>query len=166
MAFFRRLTGLERFWLAADRPDMPFVFNQIIEGEGELSEGPLRAALAKLVEAWPILRGRVGGALWSGGWRRGGAAPTVRIAPGGAWPTNGLLDAPALRGPLSPRRGSPTWRSWRRLDPRLALAATLPRSAAAPSHLTRSAVLTSRSCTPGCASRRRPRASRPRVCSR
>ncbi len=107
MAFFRRLTGLERFWLAADRPDMPFVFNQIIEGEGELSEGPLRAALAKLVEAWPILRGRVGGALWSGGWRRGGAAPTLRIAPGGAWPTNGLLDAPALRGPLSPRRGPP-----------------------------------------------------------
>lgn len=107
MAFTRRMTGLERFWLASDRPDRPFAFQQIIEGEGELSEGALRGALARLVEAWPILRGRVGGALWRGGWRPGGLAPSVRVAPGGSWPTSGLLDAPALRGPLSATRGPP-----------------------------------------------------------
>lgn len=101
------MTGMERLWLSAERRAPPFIFNQIIEGEGTFSESALREGLGALVEAWPILRGRVRGGLWWSRWEEGPASPTVRSAPGGQWPTDGLLHAPALSGPLNVYGGPP-----------------------------------------------------------
>ena len=64
----RRVSGLERIWLAADRISPPFVNQLVLEGRGHLSTAALQAAVHEAAEANPGLRAGVEGIVGAGWW--------------------------------------------------------------------------------------------------
>jgi hypothetical protein len=89
----RRLSPVERVWLAADRLCPPFVNQLVLEGDGVPDEAAWRAASGPGL----VLRGVLGGCRWV----PGPAAP-VRTVDGSAWDGFGPDGAPFLRDPLPP----------------------------------------------------------------
>ena len=97
----RRLFGLERLWLAADRSWPPFVNQLVVEGEGEADPDALLRALPALAAAWPAARARLQGRLGGCRWVADGRPPAVRE--GGDW--DGVSPHPALSARLDPACG-------------------------------------------------------------
>jgi hypothetical protein len=89
----RKLSGLERIWLAADRIRAPFVNQWVLEGEGTPDLGALEAAVRAVAEVRPLTAARLAGFGRGLRWVAGGAPPRVRAADD--W----------SEAPLDPRRG-------------------------------------------------------------
>lgn len=100
----RRLSGLERVWLAADRIRPPFVNQLVIEGRGKIREESLKRALEQVAAAHPGMSLRLKGAL---GWSRWvpGAPPELRVVDGRQWDGMGPKGAPFLEEALGVGRG-------------------------------------------------------------
>ncbi len=100
----RRLSGLERVWLTADRLRPPFVNQVVIEGKGKIKEESLHRAMLAAAVVHPGLSLRLKGAL---GWSRWvpGPPPVLRVVDGSQWDGMSPKGAPFLEEPLDPFKG-------------------------------------------------------------
>ncbi|HNC95103.1 MAG TPA: hypothetical protein PKW90_03200 [Myxococcota bacterium] len=112
----RRLSGLERVWLTADRLRPPFVNQVVIEGRGKIKEENLRRAMAAAAAVHPGMCLRLKGAL---GWSRWvpGPPPVLRVVDGSQWDGMSPKGAPFLEEPLDPFRGPVAELLWVEGDP-------------------------------------------------
>jgi hypothetical protein len=102
----RRVSGLERIWLAARQVAPPFANQLVLEGRGTLSPPQgWDAAFEALAKAQPGCRARLGGVLGGTRWRADGALPALRILDGSGWNGMGSEGAPFLDEPIDPARG-------------------------------------------------------------
>ena len=101
----RPLTGTERVWLVADRLLPPFVNQLVVEGDGALDVGALRAAVASASAVHPGARLALRGWLRGARWVAQDAPPPVVAVDGGGWDGTGPDGAPFLMRPLPPREG-------------------------------------------------------------
>ena len=105
----RRLSGVERLWLAADRISPPFVNQMVLEftdgSSGGSASHSLEPALRKLAHAHPGASCRLKGWGGSSRWESGGALPEVRRVEAPEWDGTTGEGAPFLREPLDPRSG-------------------------------------------------------------
>ncbi len=102
----RRISGLERVWLAARQVGPPFANQLVLEGTG--SPRPpdgWGALLESLAEAQPGCRMRLRGMLGGTRWAAGGPLPRVIELDGDAWDGKGPAGAPFLDAPIDPSRG-------------------------------------------------------------
>ncbi len=112
----RRLSGLERVWLTADRLRPPFVNQVVIEGRGKIKEESLRRAMLAAASVHPGLCLRLKGAL---GWSRWvpGPPPVLRVVDGSHWDGMSPKGAPFLEEPLDPFTGPVAELLWVEGDP-------------------------------------------------
>lgn len=101
----RRLSGLERIWLAADRIRGPFVNQLVIEGRGEIAAETLQKAVTAAGAVHPGMCLRLKGWLGWSRWKNDGAPPAFRVVDGKRWDGMGPKGAPFLEEPLNPKRG-------------------------------------------------------------
>jgi hypothetical protein len=101
----RRVSGLERAWLVADRLRPPFVNQLVLEGEGGLSQGAVERAVQQTAAVMPGLSVRARGWLRGAQWVPGGPPPPVRVEDGAAWDGRSPDGAPFLVQPLDPVDG-------------------------------------------------------------
>jgi len=101
MAFYRRLSPVERMYLVEDSAaSAPLCHQWVLEGEGELNEAAWRAAVRQAAEANPDARVRLAGrAKWLH-WEDDGALPEVCTVDGSQWDGSSEAGAPWLWGPL------------------------------------------------------------------
>lgn len=100
----RRLSGLERVWLAADRIQSPFVNQLVLEGRGTIAAGALKEAVAAAAAVHPGMSLRLRGWLRWSRWKPG-PSPTFRVVDGRRWDGMGPKGAPFLDEPLNPYSG-------------------------------------------------------------
>jgi len=101
----RRLSGLERIWLMADRMCPPFVNQLVLEApDGDLDAVDWDAAVVEAARAVPGVSLRLRGVL---GWTRWVPGPTPRVVrvSGSTWDGWSGGGAPFLATPIDPRRG-------------------------------------------------------------
>ncbi|MFH1463395.1 MAG: hypothetical protein ABIO70_03315 [Pseudomonadota bacterium] len=102
----RRLSGLERVWLAARVVGPPYCNQLVLEGQGwPQAPGGWDDLLTRLVAAQPGCRVHLRGMLWNTRWEASGPLPTVRELDGSGWDGLGPEGAPFLAAPMDPRRG-------------------------------------------------------------
>jgi len=103
----RRVSGLERLWLTADRLAPPFVGQMILEGQGRVDPGRRGwdGVMRELAQAQPACRARLRGRLFRSRWVADGALPRVREVAGDSWNGRGPEGADFLQDPMSPRTG-------------------------------------------------------------
>lgn len=100
MTTARRVSGLERIWLAADRIAPPFAIHLVVEWPGPLDVDRWRAAVQ--AAAGPGMRLRLRGALRWARWVVVDASVPVEVI---TTPWDGQGPAPWLSAPLPPERG-------------------------------------------------------------
>ena len=108
----RRVSGLERLWLAAGRVAPPFALHFIVELTELPGEDSLQQAILALHSAWPTLHVRLQGSLSGCRWAPAAEAPPLRCFAGLPWGEGAL--APALLEALdggagAPERGPTLW---------------------------------------------------------
>lgn len=96
----RRLSGLERVWLAADRISSPFAIHQIVEWPGPLDVDRWRDAIQRA--AGPGMRLRLRGILGGARWVVSDAPVPVDVI---ETPWDGAGPTPWLERPLPPKTG-------------------------------------------------------------
>ena len=102
----RRVSGLERVWLAARQVGPPFANQLVLEGVG--SPTPPQgwpALLDELARVQPGCRLRLRGLLGRMRWVSDGPLPAVRQLDGSGWDGMGPAGAPFLDPPIDPSRG-------------------------------------------------------------
>ena len=100
----RRLSGVERLWLVAERLHSPFVNQMIVEGDG-VPEANWQSVIENAAAMAPMLRARLHGHLWRSRWIADGPLPTVEIIADSTWDGNGPAGAPFLDRTLDLRTG-------------------------------------------------------------
>jgi len=102
----RRISGLERVWLAARQVGPPFANQFVLEGHGTPTPPKGWDALIQdLAEAQPGCRLRLRGVLGGTRWTSDGPLPVVRELDGSGWDGMGPAGAPFLDAPIHPSRG-------------------------------------------------------------
>jgi hypothetical protein len=102
----RRLSGIDRFWLVADRQHPPFVNQMVLEGEGyPVPPQPWSKIMTSIAEAQPSLRARLHGRLTRCRWEADGPLAPVRELEAPGWLGHGPEGAPFLRDSLNPSTG-------------------------------------------------------------
>lgn len=102
----RKLSGMERVWLAGASVAPPFCNQLVVEGDGwPAPPAGWDAALATLAEAQPGCRLRLRGVLRGARWAPGGPLPEIREVDAAGWDGLGPENAPFLAAPMDPARG-------------------------------------------------------------
>lgn len=103
----RLVSGIERYWLAADRIHPPFVNQMVLEGDAlpEPPGGDWPAVMAEAARALPGMRVRLRGFLGWSRWMADGPVPRIRRVEASSWSGRDPEGAPFLADRLSPRRG-------------------------------------------------------------
>lgn len=102
----RRLSGIDRLWLVADRQHPPFVNQMVLEGEGyPVPPRPWSEISTSIAEAQPSVRARLHGWLARSRWAADGPIPPVRELEAPGWLGQGPEGAPFLAASLNPSTG-------------------------------------------------------------
>lgn len=102
----RRLSGMERLWLVADRLDPPFVNQMVLEGDGyPVPPRPWSEILTSIAAAQPSARARLHGWLARSRWAADGPLPPLRELEAPGWLGQGPEGAPFLAASLDPSTG-------------------------------------------------------------
>ncbi|MFC1888305.1 hypothetical protein ACFL4G_00975 [Thermodesulfobacteriota bacterium] len=98
--FFRKVSPIERIFIALDKIDTPFAIQMVLEGTGTLDESRWKKAVNKACEANPGSRLVYRGSSRWARWVDTGVAPPVRIFDGSDWSAHGPEGASFLYDPL------------------------------------------------------------------
>jgi hypothetical protein len=102
----RRLSGMERLWLVADRLHSPFVNQMVLEGEGyPVPPRSWPEILTSIAAAQPSVRARLHGWLGRSRWAADGPLPPLRELEAPDWLGQGPEGAAFLTASLDPATG-------------------------------------------------------------
>lgn len=113
MSTVRRVSGLERLWLAAGRLAPPFALHFVVELSQPIPEDSLQQAILALHKAWPGLHVRAEGSLRAARWRPDPRPPALHRHPSLPWAEGpqdpALLEALHRGAGADPERGPTLW---------------------------------------------------------